>query len=829
MSRRANSVMLGGTEHRKPAQPLFVEHDLTEDDHRVSPHDKLGIDEVLDLLPVWPAPPTRGRVNLAANRRLAGAGKILHWLESHSGDGWQARWHAAGGDEGKERIYALGADDPRCDQVDHNELLTGLGCLILSKTILPSLGFLRGYKALRLFEDAQAMMPPGKLEQMRRYGEEVGMTGRHIDEGLRLISALILHTGRDLDQLTAEDIFRLRALARRQQGEAFVGTHSAWDLLRGAGVIQSRDTLKDALRHGQRPTTELVDAYNLQSTTVRNVLVRYLDERRPGLDYGSFRGLTRELAGVFWADIEAHHPGIDSLRLPEDVVDGWKQRLTTYVGKDGEANERRGRGSVMMRVRGFYLDIQEWAHEDPWWVPHAVPSPITRADGSGIHKEIKQTQSRMHQRVRERLPHLSLLIETAERVHREAIELLEAARAAPYDEEFEHAGVRYMRILPKVNQVRSRPDHGSPHVFIKPVDSRKWQKRINQSEVEDDAFWAWAVIEVLRHTGVRVEELTEITHLALVSYKLPDTGEIVPLLQIVPSKSNEERLLLVSPELASVLATIIKRLRDANGGKIPLVARYDHHERVTGPLLPHLIQRRPYWQNQVISTAGIKRLPDRTLEETGLRDAAGEPLHFTPHDFRRMFATEAVTGGLPVHIAARLLGHKTITTTQAYLAVFQDELVRTYRGFLDRRRAVRPPEEYRDPTDEEWREFQQHFELRKLELGTCGRPYGTPCKHEHACTRCPVLRVDPRQQHRLVEIIQNLRDRIAEARAYGWLGEVEGLEVSLNHAVSKLASAKKAAPDGRPGLVNLGMPVITDPSHSKSLPEKENSTCAPSN
>ncbi len=49
------------------------------------------------------------------------------------------------------------------------------------------------------------------------------------------------------------------------------------------------------------------------------------------------------------------------------------------------------------------------------------------------------------------------------------------------------------------------------------------------------------------------------------------------------SKSNEERLLLVSPELASVLATIIKRLRDANGGKVPLISRYDSHERVTAP------------------------------------------------------------------------------------------------------------------------------------------------------------------------------------------------------------------------------------------------------
>jgi len=44
---------------------------------------------------------------------------------------------------------------------------------------------------------------------------------------------------------------------------------------------------------------------------------------------------------------------------------------------------------------------------------------------------------------------------------------------------------------------------------------------------------------------VRIEEMLEITHLALVSYRLPKTGEVVPMLQIVPSKTNEERLLLI--------------------------------------------------------------------------------------------------------------------------------------------------------------------------------------------------------------------------------------------------------------------------------------------
>jgi hypothetical protein len=29
---------------------------------------------------------------------------------------------------------------------------------------------------------------------------------------------------------------------------------------------------------------------------------------------------------------------------------------------------------------------------------------------------------------------------------------------------------------------------------------------------DDDAFWCWAVVETLRHTGVRVEELQELSH-----------------------------------------------------------------------------------------------------------------------------------------------------------------------------------------------------------------------------------------------------------------------------------------------------------------------------
>jgi Phage integrase family len=113
-------------------------------------------------------------------------------------------------------------------------------------------------------------------------------------------------------------------------------------------------------------------------------------------------------------------------------------------------------------------------------------------------------------------------------------------------------------------------------------------------------------------------------------------------------------------------------------------------------------------------------------------DLDGTPLRFTPHDFRRIFATETVNSGLPIHIAAKLLGHLDLNTTQGYLAVYPQEVIRHFRRFVDQRRARRPSEEYREPTDGEWAEFRDHFSLRKVALGTCDRPYGTPCQHEHA-------------------------------------------------------------------------------------------------
>jgi hypothetical protein len=171
-----------------------------------------------------------------------------------------------------------------------------------------------------------------------------------------------------------------------------------------------------------------------------------------------------------------------------------------------------------------------------------------------------------------------------------------------------------------------------------------------------------------------------------------------------------------------------------------------------------------------------------------------------------LFATGAILGGLPPHIAQVIAGHHDINVTLGYKAVYPQEAVQAHLAFLARRRALRPSEEYRVPTDAEWTEFLGHFERRKVSIGTCGRAFATPCIHEHACVRCPLLWPDPAQRDRLVEIRDNLLARIAEAQREGWLGEVEGLQVSLAGANDKLAQLDRHARSRT--AVELGMPTV---------------------
>lgn len=144
--------------------------------------------------------------------------------------------------------------------------------------------------------------------------------------------------------------------------------------------------------------------------------------------------MTSELVGAFWADIERHHPEVDSLQLPDEIATAWKLRAQTVVERDGTSRPRRNYHGLLFRVRSFYLDIQDWASEDPSWAQCAAPSPVRRSDTRGEGKVKRRATAQIHQRIRERVPHLPVLVETAERYRGEQAELLAAATEVTADE-----------------------------------------------------------------------------------------------------------------------------------------------------------------------------------------------------------------------------------------------------------------------------------------------------------------------------------------------------------------------------------------------------------
>ncbi len=755
------------------------------------------------------APPFRPEATATRAGRRRGVIKLMGWLTSFPGDTWQQRWLASGVEEHGGASWAtlpLGwlRDRGEAASYDPEDLSSGLLMLICGDVIRPSLAWMltRTHRHLAAAM-AQSRDPEGFARLRSRAEAEAASSRADARIAETRIATLLACNGGVINDITVGDCVELVDTQRRVHVRGGQKKVDFYLRLRALGIFpeDAPATIRAfGLAQGQLSIEELVGRYPLRCTPVRDLIVGYLRERQPSLDYVSIDAISRTLAGLFWAEIEALEPGIDSLRLPPDVARTWKENLKTKkrctanaAGQPVEiSSPRLNAKDELLRVRAFYLDIAQWAVEDPArWGRWAVPCPITDSE---IHraKELKHRKARMDQRTRERLPVLPELVRTANDRRAAAQRLLQAAsHTAP------------AALIPGTDRALRRavvPKATGRHIWAEDTTGR----RRNLTYEEHETFWAWATIEVLRATGVRGEELLELSHHSITEYRLPSTGELVPLLQIAPSKTDSERLLLVSPELADVLSAIVCRTRTASGA-MPLAPSYDVHERVWNPPMPLLFQRRIGNENRAFTPTAIRKLLINALAATGLADAEGQPLRFSPHDFRRLFVTDAIMSGLPPHIAQLICGHKNIDTTMGYKAVYPHETIEAHRAYLARRRAIRPSEEYRTPTEEEWEAFLSHFEKRKVSVGTCARGFGTPCIHEHACVRCSLLRPDPAQQPRLEEIRDNLKSRIIEAKKEGWLGEVEGLQVSLTGANNKIAQID-AALQRRTTATELGIP-----------------------
>ena len=521
-----------------PARPPGADWALTQQDRQ----------SIESLLTQPPFAPKQGHRRRHPGAYDTAVGWMLDWLLDQPGDTWQDRWLASGADaDGRHWrhipmswLTARGHGPSWAQDWFFRALFTAFG----ADVIRPSLSWLVAAQFRRgsLTNIMAQCRDPDAFTQMHALCSADPDVSRAAATRTTYRAALILAAkGGAIAEITVGDLLELLDVEAATLSTAPGATHLIYRVLRIMTVFgaDAPATLRELRTLGQRTPEQLIDRYGLVCQPIRDLLVDYLKERQPALDYTSLDSLANFLGGLFWADLERHHPGIDTLRLPSEVAERWKQRLRTVPktvrAPDGSTTKtqvpRINYRECLTPVRAFYLDLAHWAVENPGrWAAWVVPCPVG-SEEVNRRKDKRQRKSRMDARTRDRLPVLPALRRIADRRRRDAAEVLDAARNTAIGQSFTAAGRTLLRVdSPRGAAVKvwAQDDTGTRHDLVKQ---------------EGRAFWAHAVIEVLRATGIRIEELTELSHHSLVQYRLPTTGEIVPLLQIAPSKSDAERLL----------------------------------------------------------------------------------------------------------------------------------------------------------------------------------------------------------------------------------------------------------------------------------------------
>ncbi|ETZ96626.1 phage integrase family protein [Mycobacterium kansasii 824] len=153
---------------------------------------------------------------------------------------------------------------------------------------------------------------------------------------------------------------------------------------------------------------------------------------------------------------------------------------------------------------------------------------------------------------------------------------------------------------------------------------------------------------------------------------------------------------------------------------VPTCDRRDNTAKTPLPSAPYLLQGAGH--PSAISTQTIRG----RLQEMSVAAAPAprrHPLRLSPHDCRRVFATEHLNNNTPVHVIAALLGHAGLDTVMIYAKLYPDSLIDGYRAAMRGRYSdIYDLDTLRAPNAQEWAAFTASCSLRDKGTHVCALP-----------------------------------------------------------------------------------------------------------
>ena len=284
-------------------------------------------------------------INAKSRRlRVSAGGHVLGWLERFDGTTWDERWLKSGLDQApREGLTEL---SQRLG-LRRGLLSTGVTTLVRSRLVRPSYEWLFSSKQWSrgrgevTFLDASEPVEAARLRSLPEY-QRTHEFGRRSAENA--IERIMVRTGKRLNQLVGEDVLAYSHIARLSRRLA--KEHLAWELLVALGPLAGEPPTLRAAWHAsvssrQHTVRTLVDRYAIPPSGVRDLLIEYLEEVKPGMDYASLQSLAYQLVRLFWAEIIDINPAQKDLRLAPDVARQWRERMRTTLEAGLEATRRR--------------------------------------------------------------------------------------------------------------------------------------------------------------------------------------------------------------------------------------------------------------------------------------------------------------------------------------------------------------------------------------------------------------------------------------------------------------------------------------------------------
>ena len=132
----------------------------------------------------------------------------------------------------------------------------------------------------------------------------------------------------------------------------------------------------------------------------------------------------------------------------------------------------------------------------------------------------------------------------------------------------------------------------------------------------------------------------------------------------------------------------------------------------------------------------------RWLARCDIRDEHGQPVHFTPHQWRHTLGTRLINRDVPQEVVRRILDHDSPQMT-AHYARLHDTTVRRHweaarKVDIQRRRpsSSTPPGRSAEAA---WAKQRLGRATQALPNGFCGLPVQKTCPHANACLTCPMF------------------------------------------------------------------------------------------